>query len=163
MTEMIRSMSEVLDVMRKRRDELGITHETLDAIAGWPAGYASKLLAPEPIKNLGWVSFGLGLGALGIALVVVEDEDQAKQVRSRWIPRERAQRTASIAASMPNEVPAIIQVTPELQRKLVDFDHMKRIAKLGAKRRNKVMKKRARQRAAAHAARIRWAKERATV
>ncbi|THD56754.1 MAG: hypothetical protein E8A46_02610 [Bradyrhizobium sp.] len=97
----IRSMAELLAALRARRDELHLTHETIDAIAGWPAGYAGKLLAPEPIKNLGWSSLGLALNTFGIALVVVEDEEQKRRVEKRWTPRERPQRPPASAKS-PN-------------------------------------------------------------
>ena len=86
---MIRSMPDLLEALRARRDELELTHERLDTLAGWPDGYSGKLLAPNPIKNLGWQSLGLALGSLGIALVVVEDEEQIKRVQNRWIKRER--------------------------------------------------------------------------
>jgi LPS O-antigen subunit length determinant protein (WzzB/FepE family) len=57
-------------------------------------------------------------------------------------------------------VPAEIAVTPELQAQLRDPEFMKMIGKKGGKRRLKTMKKRARQQAASHAARMRWSKER---
>ena len=69
----------------------GVTLETLDHIAGWPSGYSGKLLAPDPIKNLGWLSLGLGLNALAIKLVVVEDPEQRKLVEE---PLETARATA---------------------------------------------------------------------
>jgi hypothetical protein len=86
---MIRSMEELLAALRARRDELQLTHERIDDIAGWPSGYAGKLLAPEPIKNLGFMSFGLALDSMGIALVVVENPEQIKLVEKRWVRRER--------------------------------------------------------------------------
>lgn len=87
----VRSMPELVAALRARRDELQITHETIDSIAEWPAGYAGKLLAPTPIKNLGWLSLGLALNTLGIKLVVVEDPEQRKLVEGRWKRRERPQ------------------------------------------------------------------------
>jgi hypothetical protein len=86
---MIHSMEELLAALRARRDELQLTHTTIDAIAGWPDGYCGKLMCVPPVKNLGWQSLELALGSLGIALIVVEDVEQAAKVRSRWIPRER--------------------------------------------------------------------------
>jgi hypothetical protein len=86
-----RSMQEIVEAIRVWRDMRGVSLATLDHIAGWPDGYGAKLLAPEPIKNLGWQSLGLGLNALAIKLVVVEDEAQRKLVERRWIPRERPQ------------------------------------------------------------------------
>jgi hypothetical protein len=42
MTAPIRSQSELLDAIRARRDELNISHETIDNIAGFQAGYTSS-------------------------------------------------------------------------------------------------------------------------
>jgi hypothetical protein len=86
---MIHSMLELLDALRARRDELQVSHQTIDHVAGFPDGYAGKLLAPEPIKNLGWLSFGLALDALGVALILVENPDQVRLVEKRWIKRAR--------------------------------------------------------------------------
>jgi hypothetical protein len=86
---MIRSMPDLLAALRTRRDELQITHETIDDVAGWPSGYCGKLLAENPIKNLGWVSFGLALDSMGVALVMIENVEQRKLVEKRWVRRER--------------------------------------------------------------------------
>jgi hypothetical protein len=91
---MIHGMPDLLAALRTRRDELQLTHERIDDIAGWPSGYAGKLFCEPAIKNLGWLSFGLGLGALGVALVLVEDPEQIKRVQNRWIPRERPRNAA---------------------------------------------------------------------
>jgi hypothetical protein len=92
----IRSMSELLAAHRARRDELGLTHLTIDEIAGWASGYASKILSPNPIKNLGWMSLGSLHGTLGTMLLMVEDDEQIRRVQSRWIRRERPQTSAKI-------------------------------------------------------------------
>jgi hypothetical protein len=47
-------------------------------------GYRAKLCAPDPIKNLGWLSLGLGCRALAIKMIIVEDPEQRKLVESRW-------------------------------------------------------------------------------
>src|SRR6476619_2900186 len=82
---MIHSMEELLAALRARRDQLQLTHERLDWIAGWPSGYAGKLFCEPAIKNLGWQSLGLALDSMGIALVVVEKPEQIKRVESRWV------------------------------------------------------------------------------
>jgi len=84
-----RSMQEIVEAIRVWREMRGVSLETLDHIAGWPEGYSNKLLAPEPFRNLGWQSLGLGLSALAIKLVVVEDPVQRKLVEKRWLQRER--------------------------------------------------------------------------
>jgi hypothetical protein len=94
---MIRSMEDLLAALRARRDEIGVTHETIDEVAGWPSGYAGKLLSPSPIKNLGWMSLGVALDSMGVALVMVENVEQRKLVEKRWIRRERPRNAAPAA------------------------------------------------------------------
>ena len=98
---MICSMPDLLSALRKRRDELGISLERLDDISGLPSGYAGELLSPTPIKNLGWMSFGLMLDSMGVALVLVENVEQAAKVRSRWIPRARPQNAVPTVRKQP--------------------------------------------------------------
>jgi hypothetical protein len=163
----IRSMAELLVVIRARRDELNISHETIDNIAGLQAGYTSKMLAEKPIRGVGYMSLGAVLGSLGIGLAVVEDTEQCARVETRWQKRKRPQKLLPALASrfsIENEAPTKIEVTPELQAQLDRKEYMKMIGKRGGhkggKRRLKTMTARARQRAATHAARIRWSKER---
>ena len=92
MTRLIRSIDDLVAAVRARRDELNIPHELIDHLAGFQSGYTSKLLAPEPMKGLGPMSLPGLLGALGVALVLVEDSAQADRVRDKWIPRKRPQR-----------------------------------------------------------------------
>jgi hypothetical protein len=92
MTRLIRSIDDLVAAIRARRDELNVSHELIDDLAGLQSGYTSKLLAPEPMKGLGLMSLPALLGALGAALVLVEDSAQAERVRDRWTPRKRAPR-----------------------------------------------------------------------
>ena len=160
MTVPIRSMPELVEALRMRRDELNISHETIDSIAGLQSGYTSKLLAPKPIKNLGPMSFGSILGALGLAVVVVPDPEMIVKIGKHWIKRKRPQKLVplSIPLSMPNQVPSEIQVTPEIRAQMEVSEKMSALGKRGGKRRLKTMGKRARQRIASHAARARWSK-----
>jgi len=86
---MIRSMEELLAALRARRDQLELTHERLDDISGLPSGYFGKLMTNPPIKNLGWLSLGLCLDALGVGLILVENPDQIRLVSRRWEKRQR--------------------------------------------------------------------------
>jgi len=94
---MIRSMSDLLAALRSRRDELQLTNATIDAIAGWPDFYAAKLFSPEPIRNLGWQSFGLALDSMGVALILIENPEQVRLVSRRWVRRERPRNAAPAA------------------------------------------------------------------
>ena len=81
--------------IRDRRTRRNLSHELIDDLAGLQSGYTSKLLAPEPMKGLGRMSLPALLGALGAALVLVEDSAQVERVRDRWTPRSdhRGRRT----------------------------------------------------------------------
>ena len=92
--KLIHGMPELLDVIRARRDALNLSHETIDDLAGFPAGYTGKLLSPNPIRGVGYMSLGAVMGALGIALVAIEDSAAAERVREKWVPRKRPQRKA---------------------------------------------------------------------
>ena len=93
MTErLIRSIDDLVAAVRARRDELNLSHKLLDDLAGLQSGYTSKLLAPNRVKNLGALSLPALLGALGVALVLVEDSAQAERMRDKWIPRKRPRR-----------------------------------------------------------------------
>jgi hypothetical protein len=83
----VRGMPDMVASFRVCRDERGLTHETIDDIAGFQSGYCSKLLAPEPIRNLGWLSFGDFLGAVGKLMLLVDDPAQVERVKDRWIQR----------------------------------------------------------------------------
>jgi hypothetical protein len=88
-SKILTSLPAILEVCRARRDELNLSHETIDALAGFPAGYTSKLLAPVPIRGVSHMSLGGLLGALALGLVVVEDSVQREKVEDRWQPRKR--------------------------------------------------------------------------
>jgi hypothetical protein len=90
--KLIHDMPGLLAELRAQRDALNVSHETIDDLANLPDGYTGKLLAPEPVRGLGYGSLGAVLGALGLALIVVEDSAAAARVRSNWVPRKRRQR-----------------------------------------------------------------------
>lgn len=73
--------SALIDVMRKRRVELGLTCIELDAKAGFPEGYTSKLenyRQAGPGRAFGPVSLPLWLGALDLKMVIVPEADVAR-------------------------------------------------------------------------------------
>ncbi|MET4479649.1 hypothetical protein [Bradyrhizobium sp. F1.13.3] len=123
----ITTREELVDMLRRRRDELGLTHQTIDGIAGLQDGYTSKLLAPKPIKNLGPMSLEAMLGALALGIVrieFVEDPELATRMRSRWTrrtrPKFRTKRTrGALLADCPQQTVTAttednnVETTPE--------------------------------------------------
>lgn len=159
MTAPIRSMPELISALRTRAQTLGLAYGTVDAIAGLPDRYTSKLFAPVPIKNLGPISFEAILGALGVTVILVEDQEQCDRVSGRWTQRKRPLKPPlSITPSMPNEVPAQIQITPELQAQIGGSGRMREIGLRGNLKRNQRLSPWKRKVIARRAAKARWAK-----
>jgi len=73
----IRSYDDLHSAVRERSAEIGMTRADLDARAGLADGHAGKLLGKRQTKRLGNVTLGLVMGALRVALVMVEDSDVA--------------------------------------------------------------------------------------
>jgi hypothetical protein len=153
-------MPELIAALRARRDELQITHATIEDIGLLPDGYVSKVLADKPIKNIGPKALEGLLDGLGVVLVLAPNPNLQERVTSKWVKRKRPLKVSplSMPLSIDNEVPAKLLITPELQAQFEKREFMKSIGKKGGKRRLKTMGKRARQRAASHAGRCRWAK-----
>ena len=85
----VRSIDDLRALLRDRIASLGITFETTDTIAGLPAGYTAKLLAPTPLRRLGTISIDALLGATGLKLLAVEDAEALARVKGRYVQRQR--------------------------------------------------------------------------
>lgn len=83
----VTSYADLHAALRARADELDRPRSVIDACAGFEDGYASKLLAPVPIKGIGPQTLGPLLTVLGLKIVLVEDAEAlgrfAKRARSR--------------------------------------------------------------------------------
>ncbi|BBF92666.1 helix-turn-helix domain-containing protein [Blastochloris tepida] len=62
----------LVQCLRDRKDDLGISLLELDERSGLQVGYSGKLLGAGMVRTLGPLSMGLMLGALGLELMVVE-------------------------------------------------------------------------------------------
>jgi hypothetical protein len=85
----ISSYTELLEAFRRRRDELDISYETLEQVAGLQPGYAAKVLVHPPMRRVGPLSLSLLLGGLGLRLTVSEDPEALERVRRRLEPRRK--------------------------------------------------------------------------
>jgi Cobalamin synthesis protein cobW C-terminal domain len=94
----VSNYDELINVLIARRDELRVSHETIDAIAGWADGMTSKALGPARRKTIGMQSLWLALPALGLRLEVVEDEDATRRMARRWVPRRELWRRVGNSA-----------------------------------------------------------------
>lgn len=67
----------LVETCRARADELAISRRELDRLAGLPDGYSGKLLGKDggKRKKKMWpVGLELMLGALGLKIIIIEDE-----------------------------------------------------------------------------------------
>lgn len=79
---------DLIELIRHRIDELGISLELANEIAGLPAGYLNTLLCGR--KKLGVLSLGCVLSALGLAIVITADDAQTLKIRPRLTLRRQS-------------------------------------------------------------------------
>ena len=85
----------LVETCRARADELAISRLELDRIAGLPAGYSGKLLgkdgAGKKHKRMWPIGLEAMLGALGLKILVIEDEAATARTLALREPVDRAQ------------------------------------------------------------------------
>jgi hypothetical protein len=111
--------------------ELGVSRETIDHVGGLPDRHAAKLLAPTPLKHFGHVSLGLMLGATGLDLWVVVNDEKLNRIKGRLTRKQHVRASGTIG---PDSV---------VQTKTLG--DMVRAARLGGQARAKLPKWRLRQ------------------
>jgi hypothetical protein len=84
--ELLTDWPDLYRALRRRVEELDISRESIDHISGLPSGYAAKLLCEPPVRHLGRVSLFPLLGALGLAIQLVENEQYAVKIQ-QYTPR----------------------------------------------------------------------------
>lgn len=142
---MITNYDQFIEALRVRADKLGLTRETIDEVSGLQPGYSAKLLAPVPMKTLGKLSFGLMLQALGLAIVLVEDGDAMGRFAGQYSARKRVVRAPG---------------THEILSYRISRRKLKRMARLGGKKRAQILTPKQRSRSARKAAHALWRKRR---
>ena len=142
---------EIRQAARTRITELGITYETVDEIAGFPARYTGKLLAEPPMRNLSLDSMFALLGAIALTPQLEHDEERLEKLQKRmqWARRRREgpqykPRMHSAAVHKP----IIINLSPSF---------FAEIGRSGGRNSRKNLGKRERKRLARKAAMVRWA------
>src|SRR6266567_624994 len=97
--------AELHEIFRKVAELRQMSREQIDHVAGFPSGYASKVLAPIPKKFFGPVSLDLLLGTLGLVIAIMEDPQAVARVSRKGLRiqeervRARAHKTMHVVAS----------------------------------------------------------------
>jgi general stress protein YciG len=85
------SYSQLIELLRHRVEELGITLDTIDEVGGLASRYASKLLSNPPVKSMGAMSLFAVIGVLGLRLQLCSDSAAIERLSRRedWIAVRR--------------------------------------------------------------------------
>lgn len=92
-----------VEVMKRRRKELGITHLEMDAKVGLTQGHTSKIEVPDaewgkrPFQMLMTVNWMLE--ALGLQLVVMRS-DEAREIGAKPVTRRKAHRSGRVKSAV---------------------------------------------------------------
>ncbi|MFZ2082541.1 MAG: hypothetical protein WAV38_38970 [Xanthobacteraceae bacterium] len=141
----IEHSEQLLAAIRRRVEELQLTHEIIDASIGWSPGYASKCLSNPPSKRLGHFGLFALLEILALDILLVENSERLERLKNSRHLRRRPLVLRS---------PRIVVLTPDMLRANGAKGARARNLKLSAKRRKAL---------ALRAIRARWAKHRRNV
>jgi len=97
----LRCFDDVLATLRARRDELDISNEVIDEIAGLTRGHASHLIAHKPSRGFGGISWNVW-EALGLKVVVLEDPAALARAKRRSAWHNRRQRQPMTVHAYPS-------------------------------------------------------------
>lgn len=84
------NLKELVLALCQRLDQLNISQDTLDEIAGFTTRYSSKQLCWPQIRKFGNMSFGTMLETLCVKGVLVDDPEARIKLKDRLTKRERA-------------------------------------------------------------------------
>lgn len=136
----------LIEIYRRRKDELGLTNEWFDEYSGLARGHVGKLLGDARAKNLGATTLHALNCSLAVKFLVVIDLEQTAIMQARWEMRERPIVMRATASKR-----AIERFLPIITR-----HRMKTLAPLGGRARAAKMTPKQRSKSARKAARARW-------
>jgi hypothetical protein len=137
--------NQLLAAIRRRIEELDVSHETVEHLAGLQSGYLSKVIADPPPKRMSPFTQFLILQALGLRVKLEEDQQLIEKLRSRWSKR-KLRKSMRTAVSMDR----VIYLPPDFMRRISRMGCEARMQKLTAVRRSEL---------ARNAAKARWSKK----
>lgn len=84
-----RDHDELLAALRRRKEQLELSVETLDHLAGLTARHSQKILGCNPGRGITRITLGPLLGSLGLKVLIVEDDEAIARIAPRWRKRNR--------------------------------------------------------------------------
>jgi hypothetical protein len=143
----IRSHDDLVDYIRARKEELGLSNEFIEEKCLMTKGHCDKLIGPSREKGLSRFTLDYFMTLLAFQLVPQPDPEQEARMHGKWERRSESQ------VHRPNRVSKVIM---ERARPLVMREHLKaanaaRNSKLSCEQRSRIARK---------AAKVRWRKAR---
>jgi hypothetical protein len=111
---------QLIAAFRQRIEQLDVSWETVEDIAGLQMGYLSKCLGTPPLKRASPFTIFLIASALGLRLSLTQDPAATEKLKGRWIKRNPRMIRSAVGT------PKVIELTP---------DHMRRIGRMGGRAR----------------------------
>ena len=115
---MLRTDEDLIQAARNRKDAIGVSNVAIDEVAGLTLGHTDKAIGPARTRGLTMITYMNIIGALGCALVLVEDPERA-HILSRYSKRnEKAVRLVSRYRRLMSELATKRwnAATPELRK-----------------------------------------------
>jgi hypothetical protein len=138
--------NKLLAAIRRRIEELDLSHETVEHLAGLRSGYLSKVIADPPPKRMSPFTQFLILQALGLRVKLEEDQQLIEKLKGRWSKR-KLRKSMHTAVSMDR----VIHLPPDFMRRISRMGCEARMRKLSPERRSAI---------ARNAASARWRQHR---
>jgi hypothetical protein len=91
LTAAITSYDEMIDALRARKAELGLSDAVVDDLTGLPTGYTGKVLGPARVKKMGALSLWLMLEVLAFDMRLDSSVEKAARMQERWEKRSEGQ------------------------------------------------------------------------
>jgi hypothetical protein len=84
----IRDYNHLIDILQARREDLELSNEAAEEIAGFTTGHVTKILGPRRTKKFGQLTMPTLFEVLGVKLFLLEDKAAAARTIARRSPRQ---------------------------------------------------------------------------
>jgi hypothetical protein len=134
-----RNHGEIVDALRARKDELGLSDSFVDDIGGFAHGHVGKIIGPSRLKGLGRSTIDRLLNVLGVSLLVVVDDEKMRQLKKRherragmYVSENGRVAKLAIKRARPAVLKALGQLGGHARSQALDGKRRSEIARLGA-------------------------------
>lgn len=98
---------QLVDLLRARKEALGLSNAFLDDLIMLAGGHTDKLLGPARKRGLSPFTLDAMLSALALKLIVAQDDEQTARMRPRWDSRDARQVRSSVRTAVV--APALVR------------------------------------------------------